>query len=109
MNQDPILIVTGGIPITCYNSSAMNMKKKPYFIWDYDLSDEDVRNILSQGSEEEKKWAMVRILEHAHFTDVFTYLSIKDIRTYLPRLKMRPVAQQYWQRALDAWGYPVHV
>lgn len=80
---------------------------KPYFLWDYDLSEEDVKKILHQGSDSEKRWLIARILEHAHFDDVFKYLSLKKILRFFPRLKMRPVTRQYWQRALAVWGYHV--
>jgi len=87
----------------------MNMKRRPYFIWDYDLTEEDFQNLLKNGSEREKQWAVTRVLEHAHFSDVFNYLSVNDILIYLPKLKMRSVMRQYWQRALSAWGYQPHV
>ena len=85
------------------------MKNSPYFIWDYDISEQDIRRFLTKGSETEKQWAIARIMEHAHFRDVFDYLSLQDIVTYLPKIKIRPVMRQYWQRALITWGYPIHV
>lgn len=78
---------------------------KPYFLWDYDLSENQVKKILRQGSDYDKRWLVARILEHAHFTDVFKYLTLKEILTYFPKLKMQPVVRKYWQRALTAWGY----
>jgi hypothetical protein len=83
------------------------MMKRPYFLWDYDLTEEKTRKILRQGTDSEKCWLMARILEHAHFNDVFQYLTLKNILAYFPRLKMRPVIREYWQRALLAWGYHV--
>lgn len=80
---------------------------KPYFLWDYNLSEKDVKRILRQGSEYEKHWLTARILEHAHFDDVFQYLNIKQIVKLFPKLKMRPIMRQYWQRALSVWGYNV--
>ena len=85
------------------------MKNRPYFIWDYDISDKDFRRFLTKGPEMERQWAIARILEHAHFQDVFDYVSLHEISTYLPKLKIRPVTRRYWQRALSAWGYPAHV
>lgn len=79
----------------------------PYFLWDYDLSEEDVKRILRQGDEQDKQWLVGRILEHAHFNDVFKYLSLREILRFFPELKMRPITRRYWQRALSAWGYNV--
>lgn len=80
---------------------------KPYFLWDYNLDDKDVKKILKQGDEHEKRWLVARILEHAHFRDVFKYLTLKDILVIFPKLRLRPVTQRYWRRALNAWGYDV--
>ena len=83
------------------------MMDKPYFLWDYDLSEDQVKRILRQGNEAEKCWLTARILEHAHFNDVFKFLNLQEMVGLFPKLKMRPVARQYWQRALSAWGYDV--
>lgn len=80
---------------------------KPYFLWDYNLDDKDVKKILKQGDEHEKRWLIARILEHAHFRDVFKYLTLKDILGIFPKLRLRPATQRYWRRALNAWGYDV--
>lgn len=78
---------------------------KPYFLWDYDLTEKDVQRILQEGNETSRRWLIARILEHAHFNDVFKYLTLKEIVTYFPKLRMRPVIKKYWQRALTTWGY----
>ncbi len=80
---------------------------KPYFLWDYDLSDTGVKKILQQGSDMEKRWLIARILQHAHFRDVFSYLTLDEILAFFPKLKLRPVTRTYWQRAFAAWGYHV--
>lgn len=80
---------------------------KPYFLWDYNLSEDDVKRILCQGNESERCWLAARILEHAHFDDVFKYLNLKEITESLPKLKLRPATQRYWQRALSVWGHDV--
>lgn len=80
---------------------------KPYFMWDYDMTEADVHQLLRTGSDDEKRWLIARILEHAHFRDVFQWLMIQDIVTFFSQLKLRPITKQYWQRALTAWGYHV--
>lgn len=81
--------------------------KKPYFLWDYSLKTDQVKKILSSSNETAKIWLTARILDHAHFRDVFKYLKPKEIVDLFPKLKLRPVSRQYWQRALSAWGYHV--
>ena len=36
-------------------------KNRPYFLWDYDLSEADVHNILHDGSSGDKNWLLSRI------------------------------------------------
>jgi hypothetical protein len=81
--------------------------KKPYFLWDYDLSEKTIKEILRRGKQPEKLWLVGRILEHAHFNDVFKYLDLEEIRNSLPKLRLRPTTRKYWQRALSAWSHDV--
>ena len=46
------------------------VKQRPYFIWDYDLTEEDVRAILRGDNEYEKVQMMVRILERCRWEDI---------------------------------------
>lgn len=80
---------------------------KPYFIWDYDFSEADVRRLLREGSQSEKSWLITRLLEHAHFRDVFQFVNVEEIAHVFSNLKLRPTTQRYWLRALTTWGYHV--
>ncbi len=89
-----------------YNSFHMNnIVKKPYFIWDYDLSEETLRSYLTGSDFFLKRWAQARILSHANIVDVWSYLTIDEIANSLPQLRLRPQIHTMWQRALAAWGY----
>jgi len=76
---------------------------RPYFLWDYDLTDKDVRRILRGSNETEKQWMMGRILASANYKDVWKYLSLKDIVSELPKLRMRPEIKRAWERAIYVW------
>lgn len=76
---------------------------KPYFLWDYDLSEKDVKRILREGDDFEKRWLIARILESAHFRDVWKYLSLNEVREIFPRLKLKKPIKKAWQRAFKAW------
>jgi len=80
---------------------------KPYFLWDYDLSEQDIKKILRGENETDKLWLMGRILTHAHFRDIFKYLSIEEISSNLARLKLPPDIKKSWEYALSVWGYHV--
>jgi hypothetical protein len=79
----------------------------PYFIWDYDLSEEQIRKILHGENEIEKLWITTRIITHAKFEDVWKYLTAQDIVKVLPRLRLSSKTRQDWERALRIWGYHV--
>lgn len=79
----------------------------PYFLWDYDLSENQIRTILHGDNEVEKSWLIVRIMTHAKFEDIWQYLTLKDIIKVFPKLRLPPKSKQDWQRAINVWGYHV--
>lgn len=85
----------------------MNTKKRPYFLWDYDLTEDQVHKILRDDNETERLWLTARILSSANFDDVWKYLTLGQVVESFPKLRMRPVIKDYWRRALTVWGYDV--
>ena len=75
----------------------------PYFLWDYDVKENQVKDILHGQNEGEKKWLLSRILESARFDDVWKYTTLSEVREWFPKLQMKPVIKEAWQRALQAW------
>lgn len=45
------------------NPERQAKKQRTYFLWDYDLSEEEVFAILRGENEVEKAWLITRILE----------------------------------------------
>lgn len=82
-------------------------KQTPYFLWDYNLNDEQIRGILHGHNEVEKAWLVGRILTHAKFDDVWKYLTVEDIVDIFPKLQLPKKIKQDWERALMIWGYNV--
>jgi hypothetical protein len=78
-------------------------KNRPYFLWDYDLSESDVRAILRGKNETERQWMMGRILASANFKDVWRYLTLQEIITELPKLRFRPEIKKAWEHAIHVW------
>lgn len=79
----------------------------PYFLWDYDLTKDQIRSILHGDNEVEKLWLTARILTHAKYEDIWQYLTLEDIIKVFPQLRLTPKTKQDWQRALNVWGYHV--
>lgn len=80
---------------------------KHYFLWDYNLTDDQIHAILSGDNEVEKLWLTARILTHAKFEDVWRYLSLKNIAKTFSKLRLPKKTKQAWQQALNVWGYHV--
>lgn len=76
--------------------------EKPSFIWDYDMSEGEIREILS-GPIEKRKWLVARILEHAKFNEVWKYLTPRDIERDLPTLRLSQKTREHWEYALKRW------
>ena len=84
-----------------------NTHNYPYFLWDYELTEEQVRKILRGNNKVERQWLIARILTNAHFNDVWKYLTLKEVVDEFPHLHMRSQIKDAWQRALTVWGYYV--
>ncbi len=78
-------------------------KNRPYFLWDYDLSEADVHNILHDGSSGDKNWLLSRILESAKYEDVWKYTSLAEVKQMMPILKIKRPIKQAWEHALSIW------
>ena len=82
----------------------MQTTQPPYFLWDYDLTDTQVREILHGTNETEKIWMMSRILESAAFGDVWNYVTLPEVREMFPKLKLKAPVQKAWDYALTIWS-----
>ena len=77
--------------------------KRPYFFWDYDITEDEIREILRSGDEAEKAWVITRILEYARWEDIWKYLTVDDIRENFDRLGLKPYFKELWAYALSIW------
>ena len=81
----------------------MRAQQTPYFIWDYDLTEADLRTILRGGDEAQKAWLVARLLESARYEDVWKYISLAELRAIFPKLQLRPQVRAAWEFALGVW------
>lgn len=79
------------------------MTNVPYFLWDYDLTEKDVAQILHSKNEEEKSWIVTRILESAKYEDIWRFLDLKEIKNIYPYLKLKKPIKDAWDYALSVW------
>ena len=78
-------------------------QKTPYFLWDYDLTEDQVRAILHGNNETEKIWIMSRILESAKYDDIWRYLTLTEVSQMFPKLRLKRPIREAWEKALYVW------
>lgn len=82
--------------------------RRPWFLWDYDLTEAQVHEILQHSPFDQRKWLIARILEQLRPPEVFRYLTIEQMAEALPRLRMDLKIQRHWQEAITLWtGQPL--
>lgn len=86
---------------------SLVQNNRPYFLWDYNVSEDDVFRVLRGDNEAERSWMMSRILTNAAYEDVWKYLRLADVVREFPKLRMRSKTTEAWRYALGVWGYHV--
>jgi hypothetical protein len=87
----------------------MSGLQTPYFIWDYDLTDADIRAILRGDDEEQKAWLVARLLEAARYEDIWQYISLAELQGIFQKLQLKPQVRSAWEFALHVWATePTH-
>ncbi len=87
-------------------SPLEHVAQRPYFVWDYDLTDDQVRAILAGENEFEKIQMMTRIVESARFEDIWRYLTLSQVCQHWHQIapRMRREIRDVWAWALEVWG-----
>lgn len=82
----------------------MSTLHRPYFIWDYDLTEAEIHEILRGDDEDQKAWLIARLLESARYEDIWHYISLAELRSIFPKLQLKPQVRAVWEFALSVWG-----
>ncbi len=87
------------------------MAGRPYFIWNADFSEEDVRAIIAgQKGDLERAQMIAHIMQNARFEDIWKYLKLKNIVQNWPLVKRMlwpQESRELWAWALQVWGHNV--
>jgi hypothetical protein len=87
----------------------MSTRQTPYFIWDYDLTEDDLRAILRGNDDGQKAWVVSRLLESARYEDVWKYISLAELQAIFSKLQLKPKVRAAWELALHVWATgPAH-
>jgi hypothetical protein len=75
---------------------------RPYFVNDYDISWRDLRGYLASEDEDQRAWAVAKVLDGARWSDIWRLITPEDVRDVLGRLPRR--LRDMYGDALRAWG-----
>lgn len=87
-------------------SPGVGAATRPWFLWDYDLSDAQVHELLRHAPFPQRKWLIARLLERLRPPEIFQYLSMDQIRQALPHLRMDVKIHRHWNDAVEVWSSP---
>ena len=75
---------------------------RPYFINDYDLSWRDLQGYLASQDDDQRAWAVAKVLDGARWSDIWRLITEDDVRDVLDRLPRR--LRERYSDALSAWA-----
>lgn len=80
------------------------MGDRPYFLWDVDITEEELRLCLQQSDPDARSQWQACVMREARYNDIWEYLSLKEIlrdwaniRPHLGR------SRALWDYLLDGW------
>jgi hypothetical protein len=76
----------------------------PYFMWDYQYTVGQVKEMLANGSEAERLWLMAKIMRDARYCDVWEFMTLREFLEYRERLMPRLGREKgFWQFMYSRW------
>jgi len=71
-----------------------------YFFPEREVSEEKVREILENGSSEERAWVISHLLRYAQWDDIWEYVTRDEVREIFPALDLPENLRAAWGRML---------
>ncbi len=71
-----------------------------YFFPDRRVTADDLRHILTQGTVDQRAWAVSHLLRYAQWDDIWTYVSREEVREIFPALELPENLRSAWARML---------
>lgn len=79
-------------------------ERRPYFLWDEDVSVAELRAALRAGSSEERDRLLGKMLREARDIDVWSFVAPAEVAEALPRLTRRLGRRApFWKFLIDGW------
>jgi hypothetical protein len=79
-------------------------QKRPYFLWDEDLSIAELRERLARGPESERLRLLGKMLREARDPDVWSFVTPEEVARALPHLGRRLGRRlAFWRFLIEGW------
>lgn len=71
-----------------------------YFFPDQEVTAEEARRLLRQGTPEERAWVISHLLRYAQWEDIWHFVTRDQVREIFPELELPENLRQAWGRML---------
>lgn len=86
------------------SSDLTDEDKRPYFLWDEDISLKEFKQRLNGPDPHERLRMLAKLMREARDTDVWAFVKPQDAADELPRLaRMLGRRQAFWDFLIDGW------
>jgi hypothetical protein len=80
------------------------VRDRPYFVWDVDVTDEELRRRLKSSDPDVRAQWEGHILAEARFDDVWQYLTVEDVLRDWPHIRRHLGRKRgFWEFLIDGW------
>lgn len=78
---------------------------RPYFLWDSEMTLARFQELLRTGDSPTRAWLIGKLMRQAKPDDVFTFVTLEEIRLLWPELeKYLGRTRAFWRWWLEQWG-----
>jgi hypothetical protein len=80
--------------------------RRPYFLWDEDISVAELREALRRGEPRERDRLLAKLLREARDTDVWSFVTPREVAEALPAIGHRlGRRRRFWTFLIEGWRH----
>ena len=98
--------IRGKKTLTLQPADGRKDGQRPWFLWDYDLTEAQVHELLTHAPFAQRKWLLGRMLERLKPDEIVRYVSLEELREALPHLRLDAKVKRHWAEAIETWTTP---
>lgn len=77
---------------------------RPYFLWDVDVTEDELRERLRSDDADTRAQWQRRILREARFDDLWRYLTLEEVLRDWPHIRLYlGRSRRFWEWLLQGW------